>query len=127
LLGGEEADGPPRTGADPALRGAAPAHEPDRDYASWSYAGAGALDGDAFRALVAALPEGVLRGKGVLFLKEDPDHRFVFQLVGKRWSVKRDAAWEDVPRTRLVLLGLPGSLDDARLMAAFSSAGKPRE
>ena len=83
------------------------------------------MDGDAFRALVAALPEGVLRGKGVLYLQEDPDHRFVFQLVGKRWSVKRDAAWDDVPRTRLVLLGLPGSLDEARLTAAFSSLGNP--
>jgi G3E family GTPase len=126
LLAGEEGDGGPQTGADGAPRGAAHAHEPDRDYTSWSYAGERALDGDAFRALVAALPEGVLRGKGVLFLKEDPDHRFVFQLVGKRWSVKRDAAWGDAPpRTRLVLLGLPGSLDEARLTAAFSAPGNP--
>ena len=67
-----------------------------------------------------------LRGKGVLYLKEDPDHRFVFQLVGKRWSVKRDAAWGAAsPRTRLVLLGLPGSLDDARLIADFSALGSP--
>jgi G3E family GTPase len=126
LLGSEEADGPPRTGAEGALHGAAHAHEPDRDYTSWSYAGEGALDGDAFRALLAALPEGVLRGKGIVSLQEDPDHRFVFQLVGKRWSVKRDAAWGDAPpRTRLVLLGLPGSLNEARLAAAFSSLGNP--
>jgi G3E family GTPase len=107
-------------------RGHLPAHRPERDYASWSYAAAGPLDGAAFRALVGALPEGVLRGKGVLLLAEDPDQRFVFQLVGKRWSIKRDAAWGDaLPGTRLVLLGLPGSLDEARLNAAFSAVGTP--
>src|SRR3954447_5750881 len=126
LLGSEEADGRPRTGAQGALRGAAHTNEPDRDYTSWSYAGEGTLDGDAFRALIAALPEGVLRGKGVLCLKEAPDHRFVLRLVGKRWSVKRDAVWGGaLPRTRIVLLGLPGSLDEARLMAACSAPGNP--
>src|SRR3954470_7677476 len=69
LLGGVDAEGTPRSGADGAPRGAAHAHEPDRDYASWSYAGEGALDGEVFRALVGALPEGVLRGKGVVYLE----------------------------------------------------------
>ena len=42
-------------------------------------------------------PPAVLRAKGVLYLKEDPTHRRIFQLVGKRWSLEPDGAWGEGP------------------------------
>ena len=62
------------------------------------------------------LPEGIIRAKGVLYLKEDPDHRVVFQLVGKRWSLKPGGGWGNAPpRSQLVMIGLPGSIDGSWL------------
>lgn len=85
-------------------------------YDTWSYAADEHLDGDAFRALVERLPEGIIRAKGVLYLKEDPDHRVVFQLVGKRWSLKPGGGWGNAPpRSQLVMIGLPGSIDGSWL------------
>ena len=58
------------------------------------------------------LPEGVLRAKGILYLLENPNDRYIFQLVGKRWSLKAGEAWEDEqPISKLVLIGLPGCVD----------------
>ncbi|NOS74809.1 MAG: GTP-binding protein [Methyloglobulus sp.] len=91
-------------------------HHHDHDYVTWSYIGSSPLDGAKFRALIAGLDAKVLRGKGFLYLAEDPSVQFVFQLVGKRWSVERGEAWKDrEPKTQFVLIGLAGSLDGAAL------------
>lgn len=41
-------------------------HHPGLEYDTWSYSAGEPLDGEAFRALVKALPEGVIRAKGVI-------------------------------------------------------------
>lgn len=65
-----------------------------------------------FRAFVGELPAGVLRAKGFVHLAEDPERRHVLQLVGKRWALEPGEPWgEAEPQTRLVFIGLPGSLD----------------
>jgi len=85
-------------------------------YDTWSYTADEPLDGAAFRVMVEALPEDVIRAKGILHLVEDPAHRTIFQLVGKRWSLKPGGEWgETPPRTQLVMIGLPGSIDEAWL------------
>ncbi|MCI0388402.1 MAG: GTP-binding protein [Acidobacteria bacterium] len=95
-------------------------HRHQRDYVSWSYTGAKPLDGAQLRTLIAGLEADVLRGKGFLYLAEDISAQFVFQLVGKRWSVSRGEAWGGrEPKTQFVLIGLPGSLDGASLDAAL--------
>ena len=57
-------------------------------YETWSYTSEEPLDGNAIRAQVDSLPPGILRAKGVLCLTEDPTHRTIFQLVGKRSSLE---------------------------------------
>lgn len=90
-------------------------------YASWSWAGAAALDGKALCEALIALPEDVLRAKGVLHLREDTAHRYVLQLVGRRWSIERDRRWgEETPGSRLVLIGLPESIHPAELAATMT-------
>lgn len=87
-------------------------HHPADEYDTWSFTNEQPLDGEAFRAMVEILPEGIIRAKGVLCLQEDPNQRFVFQLVGRRWSLKPGGDWSDAqPASRLVMIGLPGSID----------------
>ena len=105
------------------LAPAVPAGAPHRDqgdsatdhdvtYDTWTFERDSPMSGDAIDTLVAALPEGVLRAKGMVHLVEDPEHAAIFQLVGKRWSLEQGPAWDArPPRTEIVVIGLPGSLD----------------
>lgn len=91
-------------------------HHHDLAYATWGYTSDAPLDGDTIRAFAARLPGGIIRGKGILQLREAPERRTIFQLVGRRWSLKPGDPWGgEQPRTQLVLIGLPGSVDDNRL------------
>jgi G3E family GTPase len=91
-------------------------HHHEHDYATWSYTGSSPLDGTKFRELITGLDAEILRGKGFLYLSEDPSAQFVFQLVGKRWSVVRGEIWGGrEPKTQFVLIGLSGSLDGTTL------------
>lgn len=98
-------------------------HDHQAHYETWSHVEDRPLDGDTFRALVRALPQGILRAKGVLYLRDDPDHRHVFQLVGKRWSLVRGAPWAGQPRrSQVVFIGQPGSIEGGALEAALLAA-----
>jgi G3E family GTPase len=91
-------------------------HHHDQDYDSWSYTSESPLDGDTFREMVAFLPEGILRAKGILYLSENSEKKHIFQLVGKRWSIEAGEDWADEqPRSKLVLIGLPKSFDPEQL------------
>ncbi len=106
LLLGDVRTGGPGRAASPAV------HHHNVEYDTWSYSGDQPLDRDAFRGMVEALSEGVIRAKGILYLGDDADHRTIFQLVGKRWSLKRGGGWgEAQPRSQLVMIGLPRSID----------------
>lgn len=86
----------------------APAHP---NYATWSWAGQAPLDGAGLSQAIRALPDGVLRVKGILRLREDPEHRYVLQLVGRRGAIARDRPWgADAPGSRLVMIGLSGAV-----------------
>ncbi len=91
-------------------------------YDTWSHDRSGSLDRSALEAFISALPEGVLRAKGFVHLSDDPEHRHVLQIVGRRVSLTRDAQWvvgED-RRTRLVVIAAPGTLDHGLLDASMS-------
>jgi G3E family GTPase len=114
LLLGHEGDGgmpskPLRSIPDPDE------HHPDVEYDTWSFTSDHPMDGEAFRAMVESLPEGVLRAKGILYLQEDPGQRHIFQLVGKRWSLKAGDAWDDEqPTSKVVMIGVSGSMDSEK-------------
>ena len=66
----------------------------------------------AVETWAAALPTEVIRAKGVLDLVEEPEQETVFQLVGKRWKLRRGEPWGPRPRhSRMVAIGLPDSLN----------------
>ena len=70
----------------------------------------------SFAAMLNALPEGILRAKGFVYLTDDPATCHVLQLVGSRWELTAARPWgETPPATRLVFIGLPGSIDQAEI------------
>jgi G3E family GTPase len=94
----------------------------DRDFDLWSWARPTPLDSGAFRGWAASLPEGVLRGTGVVHFADEPDQRQRFQLVGSRWSVARSGSWAGESRqSALALIGHAGTFDPRLLDVGISS------
>ena len=93
----------------------------DRHFELWSWARPVALDPGAFRWWAASLPEGVLRGTGLVHFADDPE-RQRFQLVGSRWSVARSGSWAGAARrSALALVGHAGTFDPRLLDMGISS------
>ena len=100
----------------------------DAMYQTWSITAAAPIRRDNVQALLDTVPEGVLRAKGFVYLVDDPDRRYLLQLVGKRWKLAAGEPWGDgVPETRLVFIGLPGSIEPANIEARLltSPANQP--
>lgn len=91
-------------------------HAAHGDFESWSWRGGAPLSGAGLVAALEALPDGIVRAKGLLHLREDRERRYVLQLVGRRYSIEADRPWgEAAPASQLVVIGLPGSVDAAAL------------
>jgi G3E family GTPase len=96
-------------------------------YETWSWSGAAPLSGAGLVEALQGLREGIVRAKGILHLREDARHRYVLQLVGRRYSVVPQLPWDhEEPCSRIVVIGLPGSVDEQELdatMLRLSRAG----
>ncbi|WP_420392384.1 CobW family GTP-binding protein [Acuticoccus sp.] len=92
--------------ADPRSHHAAP------EFESFSIEVQDPLPLERIHALLTALPPGVLRAKGVLNLREKPDHRCILQAAGQgSATLTVGPAWGDTPpASRLVLIGLKGTV-----------------
>ncbi|KAH9089636.1 hypothetical protein Ae201684P_007804 [Aphanomyces euteiches] len=56
--------------------------------------------------IASKLPPGLLRAKGILYLREYPTHRYVFQLSGKqRIELISTGVWPCTPSTQLAVIG----------------------
>ena len=101
-------------------------HHPS--FESWSWRGEQAIHGAGLVEALTALPAGIVRAKGLLHLSEDPVSRYVLQVVGRRFSVTPDRPWgEDGPRSQLVVIGLPGSVDERALTATLTRLTASRQ
>jgi G3E family GTPase len=91
------------------------------DFETWSWNGEAPISGSRLVEALKALPEGIVRAKGLLYLQEDGSSRYLMQLVGRRWSVTADRSWSEGERcdSRLVLVGLPGSIRADELEATL--------
>lgn len=91
---------------------AAPAGSHD-SFDSWSFRTDVPLRRSDVEAFLAALPPGVLRAKGILRLADDAMNDYLLQRVGRRTSLLpvKVVSAEDPADTRLVVIGVPGSID----------------
>ena len=95
-------------GADrPAPAGTRPRHHHHHgtpqhpSFETWSWSGPEPISGAGLVEALLALPDGIVRAKGLLQLREDPASRYLLQLVGRRYSIEADRPWGDgVPGDR---------------------------
>lgn len=101
-------------------------HDHGHEYATQSFVCDEPIEEAVFRAAVSSWPPDVLRAKGFVHLKGDRTHRHLFQLVGRRWTLDRDRAWDgEPPRTRLVAIGLSRTFDGAALFRSIAANVSP--
>lgn len=78
------------------------------------------------REMVQTLPPTIFRAKGVLNLKESPDRRAIFHLVGKRANLVFGDKWAPGERmSQLVVIGSNGGVDAADLKRLFEGCTEP--
>jgi G3E family GTPase len=95
----------------------------DREFSTWSYETDRPLSLEALREMVKKkLPGTIYRCKGVVYAAENPERRAVLQVVGRRADVALDEEWgETRPRTQIVAIGAPGSIDAQALTEQFEA------
>lgn len=79
-------------------------------HCAWCLVADAPIEGREFRAWAHRLSSRILSGHGTVFLKDEPQHRYVFHFLGRRWRLDRGPLWgDDVPATRLLLAGVGGA------------------
>ena len=96
-----------------------PAHDHGATFSSWSFESDTPVSLPALREMIRReLPGSVYRCKGIVHAVEAPGRRTILQVVGRRSDVTIGCAWgNQAPRTRIVAIGAPGTLDAADLQA----------
>jgi len=102
-------------------------HHHHRTFATWSWTGAEAISGAGLVEALRALPDGIVRAKGLLHLREDRANRYVLQVVGRRFVIEADRPWGDeAPASQLVVIGRrPGAVDEDTLEATLARLTAP--
>ena len=92
-------------------------------FSTWSFESERPLSLTALTQMVKKqLPGNIYRCKGVVHTIEHPTQRIILQAVGRRSDITLGEAWDTVaPRTQIVAIGAPGSIDEAELTAMFES------
>lgn len=116
-----------RTATDVHVHGAGEDHEHERDHTlvfrTWSWRSAKPFTMSSLRTLVEKLPNTVYRAKGVVYLQDYPEARFVVQVVGRRASLMMDKEWGLLaPTTQMVFIGGQGGIDTEQLNALLDEA-----
>ncbi len=116
-------------GVQAGARPAAQEHRHDHDdhddhhprFETWSWAGRDPISGTGLVDALRGLPDGIVRAKGLLHLREDGANRYVLQVVGRRFSIEAERPWgEEEPSSQVVVIGLPGSVDEQALEATLA-------
>jgi G3E family GTPase len=92
-------------------------------YSTWSYQTDQPMSLEALNEMVKKrLPGNIYRCKGVVYAAENPERRAVLQVVGRRADVALDDEWgERSPRTQIVAIGAPGSINPQALTEQFEA------
>lgn len=94
-----------------------------QSFSTWSYETDRPLSLDGLTEMVKrSLPGTIYRCKGIIYTADAPERRAVLQVVGRRADVTLQDEWgERKPRTQIVAIGAPGSLDPKNLREQFDA------
>ncbi|GAB5494815.1 MAG: GTP-binding protein [Phototrophicaceae bacterium] len=92
-------------------------------YSTWSWISSVPLERNCLQDILISLPTTVYRSKGIIYLVDEPDYRFVFQLVGKRADLVRHRLWQadEVRQTQLVIISSHDGIDGEELTRKFEN------
>ena len=93
------------------------------EFSTWSFETDQPISLEALNEMVKRrLPGNIYRCKGVVYAAEEPSRRAVLQVVGRRSDISLDEEWGDkLPRTQIVAIGAPGSINPDALTAEFDA------
>jgi G3E family GTPase len=114
----------------PFQTAAAALHSPDPGHLheTWTVERTAPLTRKAIARFAAGLGPDIYRAKGFVRLRSDPDRRYIYQQVGRRWSLEPDTGSEgETRRTRIVLIGRRGAASETALAALLDRVppGRP--
>jgi G3E family GTPase len=94
-----------------------------QEFSTWSFETDQPISLEALSEMVKRrLPGNIYRCKGVVYAAEEPNRRAILQVVGRRSDVTLDEEWGDTPpRTQIVAIGAPGSINSDLLTAEFNA------
>lgn len=108
-----------------------PASQQDHgaEFQRWSFETVEPVSLRSLRKMVRTkLPAGVYRCKGIVHSSDNPDHRSILQVVGRRCDITMDRPWDQQPPgTRIVAIGESGTLQPERLQNLFENCIEGRE
>jgi G3E family GTPase len=98
-------------------------HDHGALFNTWSYTGDRPFARKALERMIKRkLPANVYRCKGFVFLADDPDNRYVLQVVGRRVDLVLERPWgTDAPQNRIVAIAHRSTLDPAHLSSLFDA------
>ena len=96
--------------AQPRAGGALSAKDHAADYQSWVESFPKPIPRERFETLAKGWAARALRAKGHVAIEEEPSIRYLYQQVGRRWTLVPDGSW-DVPasQARVVVIALTGN------------------
>jgi G3E family GTPase len=96
---------------------------------TWSYESERPFSLQALREMVRKdLPASIYRCKGIVFTAESPEKRLAIQSVGRRTEISELDKWGDrAPRSQIVAIGAPNSIDAAELTKQFEACAARTE
>ncbi len=92
-------------------------------FSTWSYTRDAPLQRKALERMIKReLPSNIYRCKGFVYLDDDPNSRYLLQVVGRRVELTKDRPWggED-PANRIVAIAHKTTLDQAHLCELFDA------
>jgi G3E family GTPase len=87
-------------------------------FETWTLSPVGPLSRETLAQFAARMGDEIYRAKGVVWLGDDRDRRYIYQQVGTRWSLVPGPVWGDEPgSSQLVVIGRRGCTDEAAIAA----------
>ena len=87
-------------------------HQHDEVFESWTWRSVTPLPRSRVEAVMDALPQEVMRVKGLMLIEERADKLMLLQRVGQRWTLVPHSPIDEASQSQLVFIGLAGAIDD---------------
>ena len=111
---------------DSAARNSEQHHDHDslqHTFDTWSFESERPFSLKALREMVRKeLPASIYRCKGIVYAADSPDTRLALQVVGRRTEISEIDRWgERAPRSQIVAIGAPNSMNATELTKKFEA------